>query len=172
MNTGYLYKTTHKPTGLIYFGSRKLKEGACPETEVYKGSPRGSNKMVKLFKECLESEFFKEVLTVGSYEEILELEKLLIEEAWEKFGKEHKGGIVCNLASGQAIVMTPEVLAKTRRTGSKQPESFSEKIKEINTGKIRTPEMRERYSLTSSRNRAVINTETGEEYRSAAYAAS
>ena len=172
MSTGYLYKTTHEPTGLMYFGSRKLKDGMRPETDEYKGSPRGSNRMVELFANRPETDFEKEVLTVGEYEDILELEKLLIEESWEKFGKESKGGKVCNLASGKAILMTPEILAKTRRTGSKQPKSFSKRIKEINIGKVRTAEMRERYSRTSSRNRAVINTATGEEYRSAAYASS
>ena len=109
---GYLYKTTHAPTGYLYFGSRKTPEGIAPSADSYMGSPCGSNKMLELFNTCPSSEFTKEVLTVLPYEEVLDLENLLITEAWEKFGKAHEGGLVTNLVSGRVYIYTNEVKAK------------------------------------------------------------
>jgi len=109
---GYLYKVTHIPTGYLYFGSRKTPEGIAPDADSYMGSPKGSNMMLELFNTKPSEEFTKEILTVLPYDEVGELENLLIKEAWEKFGKVHEGGLVCNLHAGQAIIMTDEIRAK------------------------------------------------------------
>ena len=112
MDKGYLYKITHTPTGLLYFGSRKTPEGISVSADAYMGSPVGSNRMRELFDTRPDTEFEKEILTVGLYADIIELEPLLIQESWDKFGKESDGGLVCNLAAGKSIVMTDEVRTK------------------------------------------------------------
>ena len=129
MSEGYLYKTTYKPTGLMYFGSRKLPEGVTALEDSYMGSPKGSNKMRELFDTRDESEFTKEVLTVGEYEEIAEMEPLLIQDSWDKWGKEYQGGLVCNLtASRKVFVYTDEVRAKITGRPAGTPMTDKEKL--------------------------------------------
>ena len=182
---GYLYKTTYKPTGLMYFGSRKLKAGLCPETEAYRGTPCGSNKMKELFETCHESAFVKEVLTVGEYSEIVEFEELLIKEAWEKFGKESEGGLVCNLNVAGKIIYTKEVRAKMSKsnTGKKQSSATKAKLRKIRLGRTpgnkgvpMTPEQRRKMSIAKTgkpaKNRkAVVNIATGQTWPSLTAAA-
>ena len=104
---GYIYKTTYLPTGEMYFGSRKLPEGLTPETDSYRGSPKkGTNRMAELFATRPDQEFLKEVLFEGKYVEILELENLVIEAAWEKWGIASEGGLVTNLAAWTGIDLT------------------------------------------------------------------
>ena len=129
MSKGYLYKITHTPTGLMYFGSRKTPEGISVSADSYMGSPVGSNKMRELFDTCDESEFTKEVLTVGLYEDIVEAEVLLIKEAWEKFGKESEGGLVTNLAVGMAIIQTDEIKASKSASAKGRPKSAETRAK-------------------------------------------
>ena len=109
---GYLYKITWTPEGLMYFGSRKTPEGLDVLADSYMGSPKGSNRMRELFDTRPDSEFTKEVLTVGLYEDIIELEPLLIQESWDKWGKESEGGLVCNLVAGKSVIQTDEIKAK------------------------------------------------------------
>lgn len=102
--TGYLYKTTWLPEGLMYFGSRKLPEGVTASEDTgYMGSPKGTSKMLELRKTRPESEFAKVILYVGKYEVVRELEPLLIKESWDKWGKYSEGGLVTCLAAGKAI---------------------------------------------------------------------
>ena len=171
MNTGYLYKTTYKPTGLMYFGSRKLKEGMCPETDEYKGTPCGSNKMLELFETKPECEFVKEVLTAGEYDDMIEFEPLLIEEAWDKFGKESEGGKVCNLNSGGAIYWTEEMRsAKSAKMIGKPGPNKGKPVRDEVKSRISETMKRRGIPTPEPKRMAVINTETGEEWPSVAEA--
>jgi hypothetical protein len=116
---GYIYKTTHIPTGVKYFGSRKLKDGMTPETDSYRGTPKkGSNLMANLFETRPDEEFSKEILFVGDYKGVIEMEILTIEEAWDKWGKVSEGGLVTNLRASKAVVNTDEVRAKMSAAAS------------------------------------------------------
>ena len=109
---GYIYKTTYLPTGEMYFGSRKLPEGLTPETDSYRGSPKkGSNRMAELFETRPDEEFSKEVLFEGEYAEAVALENLVIEAAWEIWGKASEGGLVTNLMARfcKQVVFSREV---------------------------------------------------------------
>ena len=135
--TGYLYKTTWTPEGLMYFGSRKLPEGVTPDEDEYMGTPCGTNKMLELFNTRPQSEFVKEVLTAGEYRDIIELETLLIVESWDKFGKAHEGGKVCNLAAAGGYIQTDETRAKISNSlkgGTHRAESKA-KMSEARMGK-------------------------------------
>lgn len=164
-NTGYLYKTTHNPTGLMYFGSRKLRGGEHPDNDGYFGSPKGTNRMLSLLKTRKKSEFGKEVLLVSDYDEVRELEELLILEAWDKFGKDN----VCNMAVGKAIDFTPEVraLMSKRAKGSiKPPRSEEYRLAMSKKYKGVTPPTQCLSAAAEVNARPVINTETGEEWAS------
>ena len=129
MDKGYLYKITHTPTGLLYFGSRKTPEGISVSADEYMGSPVGSNRMRELFDTRPDTEFEKEILTVGLYEDIIEMEPLLIQESWDKFGKESEGGLVCNLNISGSVVFTDDVRAKMSAAKRGKPKSAETKAK-------------------------------------------
>jgi hypothetical protein len=82
-NPGYLYCTTHKPTGLMYVGSRK----GNPDGDSYMGSPRGKNKMRGLFDTQDISEFEKDVLFVSDYDSIVAGEPALIKAMMDEYGE-------------------------------------------------------------------------------------
>ena len=110
---GYLYKTTWIPEGLMYFGSRKLPEGVTASEDTgYMGSPKGTSKMLELRETRPESEFAKVILYEGKYDDVRELEPLLIKEAWDKWGKYSDGGLVTCLAAGKQVIQTAEIKAK------------------------------------------------------------
>jgi len=189
---GYIYKTTYLPTGEMYFGSRKLPEGKTPETDSYRGSPtKGSNRMAELFETKPAEEFSKEVLFEGEYEEVLELENLVIEAAWEKWGKVSEGGLVTNLVAmwGRSAVMSAETCAKMSASKSNQSAKTRAKIsasakmrtgeKAPNFGKTASAEKRAKIGMAqkgktganSNTGKAVINTATGKVWTTATEAA-
>jgi len=153
VDKGYLYKITHTPTGMLYFGSRKTPEGVSVSADTYMGSPVGSNRMRELFDTRPDTEFEKEILTVGLYADIVEMEPLLIQESWDKFGHEHEGGLVCNLVAWGHFVITDKVRAKmsAAREGFTHTQEAKDKISAANTGKIRTEAAKDRMSMAQSR---------------------
>ena len=179
---GYIYVTTYIPTGEKYFGSRKLKEGVTPETDGYRGSPADTNLMFKLFETRPAEEFSKDILFVGEYEEVVKLENLAIEAAWERWGKVSEGGLVTNLAAwGRKIVVTDEIRAKISATLKGKPKSAEHrskmsaaasnpsvetraKMSAAKKGKTHSAEARAKMSAAKSR--AVINTATGQTWPS------
>ena len=186
MDKGYLYKITHTPTGMLYFGSRKTPEGVSVSADTYMGSPVGSNRMRELFDTRPDTEFEKEILTVGLYADIVEMEPLLIEEAWDKFGQEHEGGKVCNIVASGHYIITDAVKAKmsasklnmsdaTRAKMSKAKLNMSDatRAKMSAAQKIRFSDKSARDQLSdyAARGRAahmkqVINTDTSEVFES------
>ena len=199
---GYIYKTTYLPTGEMYFGSRKLPRGKTPETESYRGSPqKGSNRMAELFETKPAEEFSKKVLFKGSYAEALELENLVIEAAWEKWGKVSTGGLVTNLVAqwGKAIVFTAETRAKISEAnkgkkksakaranmsasakGKKMSAKARANMSKASKGRIPNAIVRKKMSVAhkgknsgaeSGKAKAVINTATGQVWPTATEAA-
>ena len=153
MDKGYLYKITHTPTGLMYFGSRKTPEGISVSADAYMGSPVGSNRMRELFDTRPDTEFEKEILTVGLHEDIIELEPLLIQESWDKFGKESEGGLVCNLVAGHGqYVFTDDVRAKMSAAHKGKTLSAEHRAKLSASGKGRTHSAETRAKLSAAHN--------------------
>ena len=160
---GYLYCTTHIPTGLMYFGSRKRN----PDGDPYKGSPRGSNPMRKLFKSQPDTEFEKEVLFSGEYEDVLDMEPLLIKEAWSKFGKHTEGGSVTNMAAaGKCAAWNEETLKLISEGSLRRSEEISGYMtgNQHSLGVKRSEEWKE--SLGKRKSKPVINWRTAQVWSS------
>ena len=98
---GYVYRVTHKPSGLMYVGVRKLSPGEAPLTDGYMGSPAGRNAMRALLDSQPLREFRKEILFAGSWEDAAEREPKLIQREIDKHGGPgDPGGRVTNLWLG------------------------------------------------------------------------
>ena len=135
--SSYLYKITHKPTGLIYIGSRKLPKNLTPDTDPYLGSPTGANKMLDILISSRGRDTSKEILAEGEDVSIRALENQVIQAAWDEYGKEHEGGLVCNLvASFPAVQMTQDVKERISCTMSGREYRPKPKHKRYNATKV------------------------------------
>jgi len=129
---GYLYLTTHKPTGFMYAGSRK----GTPDGDSYMGSPTGRNIMRGLLEACDPSEFEKEVLYVSDYDSIAKDEPALIRALMDQYGSRITNICVAFPFFSSGYKHSSETCKKIAEghKGKKLSSKHKAKLREINLG--------------------------------------
>lgn len=125
MTQAYIYRWTHLPTSKWYIGVR-TKNGCHPNDGYI-----CSSKIVKPLIERSPAEWQREILHTGTPEEMIKLESAILTELDAKNNKNSY-----NLQNGDGKFTT---------SGLKLPDEWVEKVRNSNTGKIRSAEARENY---------------------------
>lgn len=147
LNTSYVYKWTHIPTGKWYVGSRTAK--GCHINDGY----ICSSKEVKPLIESRPADWKREIIAIGSPLEMINLEVRILHETDAKndsmsFNRHNGNGKFTTLGRTEPESMKRKRIAKLK--GLKKPDGFGTRISEVHKGKVVSDATRKKIGVAST----------------------